>query len=144
MIRNCITFDFKYIPSHIEKAIYLSVDCWVYHFPPGFGLFIYLFIFFLLFFFNTFYVFISHFMCLLVHKNKNNKISVITKIFELEKYTIVRKDFYAVAFVTDNPKLAFLSEPNSQGVVVWWFLSFAKMAYSPSINTRLIEAYEKA
>ena len=70
-------------------------------------------------------------------------ISVITKIFELEKYTIVRKGFYAVAFVTDNPKLAFLSEPNSQGVVVWWFLSFAKMAYSPSINTRLIEAYEK-
>ena len=87
MIRNCITFDFKYIPSHIEKVIYLSVDCWVYHFSPGFGffifyylfiyllliylliylftyLFIYLFIFCLFFFyflcfFLSFYVFIS-------------------------------------------------------------------------------------
>ena len=30
-------------------------------------------------------------------------------MFKLEKYTIVRKGFYAVAFVTNNPKLAFLS-----------------------------------
>ena len=65
------------------------------------------------------------------------------KYLNPKKYTIVRKSFYAVAFVTDNPKLALLSEPNSQGVVVLWFLSFAKMAYSPSINARLIEAYEK-
>ena len=50
--------------------------------------------------------------------------------------SIVRKGFYAVAFVTDNPKLAFLSEPNSQGVVVWWFFKL-------SLDARLIEAYEK-
>ena len=78
-------------------------------------------------------------MCLLVHKNKNN----CNQSIQNRNYAIVRKGFFAVAFVTDNPKLAFLSEPNIQGVVVWWFLSFAKMAYSPSIDARLIEAYEK-
>ena len=35
--------------------------------------------------------FFLHFMCLLVHKNR----TIITKIFKLENYTIVRKGFYA-------------------------------------------------
>ena len=126
MIRNCITFDFKYIPSHIEKVIYLSLDCRVYHFFPQVWdfLFIYLFYFILFFLF----IFIFYFLCFYLSfyvfistQEQEQLISVITKIFELEKYTIVRKGFYAVAFVTDNPKLAALSEPNSQGVVVWWF-----------------------
>ena len=72
MIRNCVTVDFKYIPSHIEKVIYLSVDYLGLSFSPQildilfcvicYLFFVFLFLFFFLlfmFFFLSFFVFIS-------------------------------------------------------------------------------------
>ena len=71
MIRNCIKFDFKYIPSHIEKVIYFSVELLGLSFFPQVLDFLFFVIYFSNFFVN-FLCFFSHFMCLLVYKNKNN------------------------------------------------------------------------